>query len=257
MQVGKLGLNCPPLDQWLTDQRGKKKINQAAFTGFTAFSFPFSELFLTCLVGPASRLPSGDRHVYINCQTWWKHNMARPLLAAHPLPPHSPSPTRVASCALQHFKSLLRPLSSSPSKKKIKPGLRWKVLTIAVSAVVGSANGPFLSPPSLTEVARDETTLSQLCRVPLLVHQLEPHVLFLCGPRPLRHPGSCSSARAKLIFATGRLNFKRICKWASLWHGILMLPEGPDVISSCLKQKKPTLLLFDTMLCFVSKHFNP
>lgn len=242
MQVAKLCLNSPPLGQWLTDQRGK-----------TNHSFLF--LFQSCswhygLVGPASPLPSGDRHVYINCQTWWKHVTWRDL-SSMPIPslPHSPSP--LESPRLVRTPALQEPFKTTfifPFKKKIKPGLRWKALTIAVSAVVGSANGPFLSPRSLSEVARDETTLSQLCRDPLLVHQLEPHVFFLCGPCPLRHRGSCSSAQAKLISATGRLNFKRICKWPSLWPGILMLPEGPDVISSCLKQKKQTLLL--TLKCF-------
>lgn len=124
----------------------------------------------------------------------------------------------------------------------------WKALTIAVSAVVGSASGPFLSLRPLSEVAKDETTLSQLWRDPLLPHQLETHVFFLGGPCPPRHRGSCSSAQAKLISATGRLNFKRICKWPSLWPGILMLTERPDVTSSCLKQKSRTLLL--TLKCF-------
>lgn len=47
-------------------------------------------------------------------KTW---NMARPLLTARPLPSHSQSPLE-APRALQHFKSLLRPLSSSPSKNE-------------------------------------------------------------------------------------------------------------------------------------------
>lgn len=134
-------------------------------------------------------------------------SVARPLRAAHSLPSHSPSPLESPHFACNL--TLQEPLKTTfifPFKKiKNKAGSLVKTLTIAVSAVFGSDSGPFFSPWSLSEVARDETTFSQLCRDPLLKHQLEPSIFLLGGPCPL----SCSSALVKLISPTGRLNFKR------------------------------------------------